>query len=172
MDSEGPPPRSRSRPVPVVVGIEWLAVAAAAHHPARLLESLLGRVMAKLAERLPVFRVPEQLPRGLDAQWIRTGFGVLQSWRDLVVNNDRGHGPRFGRTHAAEGMFTKESIPRLLPAISITSLCTADVAFTAHADCSAEPRRFRLSSPAIERTTRLPHRHRDRPQHFRSQPQS
>ena len=42
-------------------GVDRLAVLGAAKDPARLLEALLVRVMAVLAQRLPVGAIPEQL---------------------------------------------------------------------------------------------------------------
>ena len=97
--------------VPVMVGVERLAIRRAPDHAPRLFETLLGRVVAKLAERLPVVLAPEQFPGCLDSYGITAGFGILQSGRHDVVDDDRSNRTQVSRAHAAERMITKECIP-------------------------------------------------------------
>lgn len=133
------PTISRSAPMPVMVGVERHAIGRAPDHAARLFESLLGRVVAELAQGLPVLLTPEQLPCSLDAQRITAGFRILQPGRNLVVDNDRGNGPQVGRAHAAERMLTKKRIAGLLPAIAVATLRTTSPPLTAHAGCLMAP---------------------------------
>lgn len=128
-----------------MIRVERLAIRRAPDHASRLFEALLGRVVAELAERLPVVLAPEQFPGGLDPLGITAGFGILQPGRIFVVDDGRSNGPQVSRAHAAKRMITKECIPRLLPAVSISPPSATATLITCHADRPAEPRRDRLS---------------------------
>lgn len=79
------------------------------HAPA-LLDPLLRRVVAELAQARPVLWVPEQLPCRLDAHRITAVLGVLQLGRNLVVNDYRSDRTLIGRAHRAIRMFAQVSI--------------------------------------------------------------
>lgn len=95
----------------MVIRVERLAIRRAPNHATRLFESLLGRVVAELAERLPVVLAPEQFPGGLDPLGITAGFSILQPGRLFVVDDGRSNGPQVSRAHAAERMISEKLIP-------------------------------------------------------------
>ena len=143
----------QSAPIPMVIGVEGHSVSRATNHSASLFKALLGRVVTELTQWLPVVLTPEQLPRSLNAKRITAVLRILQSRRDLVVDNDRGNRPHVGRAHTAEWVLTKEYIPRLLPAKSVTTLSTTAPSITAHAGYPGAPRRSQPSLPTNVRTT-------------------
>lgn len=136
----------RSAPVPVVIRVERNACRRTARYTPTSFKPLLGRVMAELAQRLPVALIPEQLPRSLDPLRVARFLGVFQTGRDLVVNNRCRNRAVAGRAHRAERVQCQERIPRLPPAVAITTGCAAAATIIELTHCwsgtSQTPRRF------------------------------
>jgi len=70
----------------MVIRVERLAVRRAPDHAPRLFETLLDRVVAELAEGLPVATPPEQFLSGFDTSRIATFFGLFEPMRHDVIN--------------------------------------------------------------------------------------
>jgi hypothetical protein len=105
----------------MMIGVKRSSRLSAPHHSPRFLKPLLGRVVAQLAERLPVALTPKQFPRSFDPLRIAAGLCIFQPGRNNVVNDGRGNRAQISRAHAAQRMLAKERIAGLLPPIAIPS---------------------------------------------------
>lgn len=114
-----------------MAGIHGSTVRVAAWDHAGPLYPLLGRVVTKLAEALPVGGIPEKLPCALELSGVAAVLRFLQPWGDLVVDNCCRDGPLISRAHRAVGLLSQMSVAGLLPLVTITPLGATPATFTA-----------------------------------------
>lgn len=91
--------------IPEMGGIYRLAVLGAAKHPTRLLKALFVRVVAVLAQRLPVGAIPEQL-------------GVTVMSLDVIDHRSLSDAI-MALTFSAQRMLSQPTNPGALPAVAV-----------------------------------------------------